>query len=424
MARYTTTDTTLPALITKALSTLQTLVGSTSPSLHIALAAQAAQDAGNTALATTYLTQLVARQAADGNWDGDPLVTALATRAVATAAQPASQNTLVTIPDQALRQAINKALGRNAMDSLTLALLAQLTSLNAVGQGISDLTGLQYAVNLVSVNLDGNNLSNTTILTTLKNPPLISWADNPGNPANLEPINVPAMPLWMLVLLAIGIYSIMITYLPKTSIKPASLHQLCGVLLVLLTLSESAFADGDLTMPSITLKEMRAKGLPPGQLQTIRAIGSNVLQAKRTATTDPHEKDALKQVQAAAQDLISGVRVKKSDAENKKSETAGWDVVASLRHEHDQLQGAGNRPAQKQLHSGGKSIGEQRGKLYSQLADQLDSALSERDPATRLKQLLTLSQYLKPRSSIDDKLKRDLDTTGMHFPSQATTPTN
>jgi squalene cyclase len=169
LALYTSRDATLSTTITNALNTLAVSVGANAPPLYQALAAQAAQAAGDSAKTTAFLTNLTNSQAADGSWKwngdtttatvGDAYITALATRALATASKLPSLATAVTIPDQALRQAINQALGRNAMDSLNRGQLAQLTSLSAVGTGIDSLTGLEWAVNLTSADLRNNNIT-------------------------------------------------------------------------------------------------------------------------------------------------------------------------------------------------------------------------------------------------------------------------
>lgn len=97
LSRYTALDGTLTGAINNGLSTLNTLVDSTAPTVIQALAAQAAQEAGNSALASTFLSRLTASQGPDGNWDTDPYTTALATLAVATAANSSVQSTPVTI---------------------------------------------------------------------------------------------------------------------------------------------------------------------------------------------------------------------------------------------------------------------------------------------------------------------------------------
>ncbi len=181
LSRWVSTDASLSVVISNALATLNQLVPSTAPILYQAMVAQAAQDAGNATIATAFLNRLVTAQAADGNWDTDPYVTALATRALATAAKLSELANSVNVADQQLRKAINLALGRNAMDALNRGELAQLTSLTAINQGISDLTGLEWAINLASVNFNNNNLSSIAPLDNLTKLTSISWTGNPGS---------------------------------------------------------------------------------------------------------------------------------------------------------------------------------------------------------------------------------------------------
>ncbi len=216
LSRYTALDGTLTSVINNGLNTLNTLVNSTAPTVIQALAAQAAQEAGNSSLATTFLSRLTASQSTDGSWNADPYTTAVATRAVATAANSSVQSTPVTIPDQALRKAINLALGRNSMDYLNRGELAQLTSLTAVNQGIADLTGLEWAINLANANLNNNNLSNITPLSGLTQLASLDWTGNPGNPG--APVQVPAVPALGRLLMALGLFTIM-GYFRRSSIS-------------------------------------------------------------------------------------------------------------------------------------------------------------------------------------------------------------
>jgi len=216
LSRYTALDGTLAGVISNGLSTLNTLVDSTAPTVIQALAAQAAQEAGNSILATTFLSRLTASQGQDGNWGADPYTTALATRAVATAANSSVQSTPVTIPDQALRKAINLALGRNSMDYLNRGELAQLTNLTAVNQGIADLTGLEWAVNLNTANLNNNNLTNIAPLSGLTQLASLDWIGNPGNRG--EPVQVPAVPPLAHLLMPLGFFAIM-GYCRRSSIS-------------------------------------------------------------------------------------------------------------------------------------------------------------------------------------------------------------
>jgi len=208
LARYTAQDATLTTLVGNGLNTLNALVDSSAPALVQALAAQAAQEAGNSTLASVFLSRLTASQAQDGSWDDDLYATALATRALATTANSSAQSTPVVIPDQALRKAINLALGRNAMDYLNRGELAHLTSLTAVNQGISDLTGLEWAVNLTTANFNNNNLTNVTPLDGLTQLASLDWTGNPGNPGEPVQAQVPAVSQWGLLLMGAFLFAI------------------------------------------------------------------------------------------------------------------------------------------------------------------------------------------------------------------------
>ena len=156
----------------------------------------------------------------DGSWNADPYATALATRAVATATYSSDQSTPVFIPDEALRRAVNLALGRNAMDNINRGELAQLTSLSAIGAGISDLTGLEWAINLTNANFNNNSLTNITALSGLLQLTSLSWTGNPGNSSGQTQIasssktrtqtsiKVPAVPLLGLILMGVTLLTI------------------------------------------------------------------------------------------------------------------------------------------------------------------------------------------------------------------------
>ena len=62
----------------------------------------------------------------------------------------------VFIADAALRGAIAEALGLNSDQSVGLEAMARIRSLNVRGAGIAELTGLEYAVNLESLDLGHN----------------------------------------------------------------------------------------------------------------------------------------------------------------------------------------------------------------------------------------------------------------------------
>ena len=71
------------------------------------------------------------------------------------------------IPDAALRARIAAALGKPADAALGARELAALTALDARAAGVTDLTGLQYAVHLAALDLGGNALVDLRALADL-----------------------------------------------------------------------------------------------------------------------------------------------------------------------------------------------------------------------------------------------------------------
>lgn len=425
LARYTGTYSSLPGIIASGLTALSYMLNSASPPIQLALAAQAAQDAGNTALATTFLNYLVTSPSlsSDGSWSEDPYVTAVALRAIATAVSASTQNTTVIITDQNLQAAINKALGRNAMDSLNLGLLAQLTTLNAAGYGISNLSGLQYATNLSSVNLNNNNLtpaSTSQINSLISAGVKVTWYDNPGNPSNPPGTQVPGMPPLAMLILAAGLLGLM-QYLGRAKLS----GQLCLLVLVM-AMTAAGNSEAQTTastqtpIPTMTLQELRSKSIPASQLQTIQQIGGNILQAKRTATVDPNDKALLNQVQATVSNLLAietsglGANANNNQFQLKSAQSAAWNVVTALRQESNLLQSTATTPAKKVIYSGGKPVGVTRGKLYSGWANQLETILGDTNTASRVRRLLVFKNQLQPVSSITLKLKHPDNTPNIH----------
>ena len=77
--------------------------------------------------------------------------------------------TPVNIPDKNLRTAIAKALGVAADAKISKGEMKALTQLDAPDANISELTGLESATQLTSLNLDGNAISDLSALSTLTN---------------------------------------------------------------------------------------------------------------------------------------------------------------------------------------------------------------------------------------------------------------
>ena len=74
----------------------------------------------------------------------------------------------VHIPDANLRTAIASALGKSPNATITAEDMAELTRLDAPGSEIRDLTGLQYAIHLEVLKINGNPVSNLSPLVKLK----------------------------------------------------------------------------------------------------------------------------------------------------------------------------------------------------------------------------------------------------------------
>lgn len=146
--------------IQNAVSTLNARVDPDSSPPAQALTAMALLRAG--ANATALLNSLTDLQSAvDGSINTDVYSTALALRSFAAAmgADAAVQATQVNITDASLRAALYTALGRNRMDAIDRAELARLTTLNAADSGITNLTGLEFAVNLNTLDLRNNSIT-------------------------------------------------------------------------------------------------------------------------------------------------------------------------------------------------------------------------------------------------------------------------
>jgi hypothetical protein len=198
-------DPSLSVPVANAVATLGANVNSGSPVYLQALAAHAAKLANATATAGPLFTNLATTQGADGSWSsGRAYDTALALRAFAAAdgIDNDSNQTAVAIPSAGLRTAINASLGRNALDSIDRAELARLTDLNAANMGISDLTGLEWAINLRSADLRNNKINSTTPLDNLAQLTNLQLDGNPVVVAQATDEDIPTLPEWGMIIMA------------------------------------------------------------------------------------------------------------------------------------------------------------------------------------------------------------------------------
>ena len=76
---------------------------------------------------------------------------------------------VVDIPDPGLRAAIAQALGKAPGDTITRAEMETLVELRAIGRDISDLRGIEFAINLTRLDLWLNDISDIAPLSSLTN---------------------------------------------------------------------------------------------------------------------------------------------------------------------------------------------------------------------------------------------------------------
>ena len=91
----------------------------------------------------------------------------LALLAAALAPGAAAQQAAISIPDAGLRGAIGDALGKQSGEAITEGDMARLTVLDAGYSGIRQLDGLQHAVNMRGLYLQGNRISDASSLANL-----------------------------------------------------------------------------------------------------------------------------------------------------------------------------------------------------------------------------------------------------------------
>ena len=82
------------------------------------------------------------------------------------------------IPDANLRAAVRTALGMEASACITTEAMQDLTTLNAAQLGIRDLTGLEYATNLIHLYIEDNLISDIAPLAQLTNLRVLSIGGN------------------------------------------------------------------------------------------------------------------------------------------------------------------------------------------------------------------------------------------------------
>ena len=75
----------------------------------------------------------------------------------------------ITFPDKNLETAIRDALGKPVGEGITAAELASLTEFSPRGRGITNLSGLEYCINLTRLRLYENEITDVSPLSSLTN---------------------------------------------------------------------------------------------------------------------------------------------------------------------------------------------------------------------------------------------------------------
>ncbi|OAI13205.1 hypothetical protein A1507_17715 [Methylomonas koyamae] len=154
--------------------------------------------------------------------------------------------------------------------------------------------------------------------------------------------------------------------------------------------------------------------LPPEKLDAIRLIGRHVLQAKNKGQDEPSEKEQLVQLRTALDKLIAaealpsqtvGISLENkapaaagqqvgSDAVRTTARTQAWDVVTKLRQDASQWHNQTKAAEKHELYAAGFPVGQQRGRLFDEWADKLETTLSDAN-TDRLTQLRDFRERLK-----------------------------
>ncbi|MCL0076052.1 PKD domain-containing protein, partial [Dehalococcoidia bacterium] len=99
------------------------------------------------------------------------------------------ENQVVTFPDRNLEAAIRDALRIDSDVDIYRSDLETLTELNASGRAVSDLTGLEYAVNLIRLPLAVNQITDISPLVQNEGLSRTDEIDLRGNPLSEESLN-------------------------------------------------------------------------------------------------------------------------------------------------------------------------------------------------------------------------------------------
>lgn len=186
---------------------------------------------------------------------------------------------------------------------------------------------------------------------------------------------------------------------------PYRLNILSGVLLAATSVAHAQAPEPQSTADA----EAVAHGLAPAQIAAIRAIGRNVLAAKKSAVEDPADAEQLTKLRAAVESLIATEIDPKSRAPITIQGTASASqspahAAAATRRDNArtlaaQMRQRGELMASRaqsggETKSAGLPVGGQRAQLFERMAQKLDAALAAND-SDRVVQLHALRDQLQ-----------------------------
>lgn len=186
-----------------------------------------------------------------------------------------------------------------------------------------------------------------------------------------------------------------------------------------------------------------ARGLAPVQVAAIRAIGRNVLAAKKSAVEDPADAEQLGRLRATVDTLIATeldlkIRVpitaqgqasasqgQENAATVELRETARTDARAhagQIRQRGELMASRAQSGGDTETKSAGLPVGSQRAQLFERMAQKLDTALAANNP-DRVAQLYALRDQLQagPGRLADAPLTHGTPTL-QAMPSTSETP--
>ncbi|MBT0960255.1 hypothetical protein [Denitromonas iodatirespirans] len=198
---------------------------------------------------------------------------------------------------------------------------------------------------------------------------------------------------------------------------PPPRYPVLTALLALLSLAAtSAYAAERPAQAPAAAREAAVRTLSPAQITAIRAVGRNVLAAKKSAAEDGADAAQLSRLRASLDAVIAAdldprnrtpitVQGEESGAQRKarqrvaslrESARADARAVAAQLRSRGELKAAHARSAPEQdTRSAGLPIGEQRARLFERWTQKLDAALAD-DGAQRVVQLRELQEQLRP----------------------------